>query len=418
MKIGFLNTFNIPKIQRQTGLSFSSATTFKGINADTFERQSDIQEKALAKINDFTKEEYESLTEDEKAALRMSLKKEFKINDLKNDVELHQYAAEAIKQVFDKQFGEGKYVAVPIGRSLSSIANLLAMKIGKENVKTIPMSNMGKFYVYQNTQECYDKQIENFKSLNGFESFKNYLKSIGLSKKEIENSKKSYVLLDYCASGMSLMAAHAILTSDEFLGNEKRNISIASMADITSTINEKTGLGDKIDSKLFHGDFKEYSTIPKINNDFTNIEQLADYKLQKNDPREQNKIKKIKLYNFALLDSEFSEKKAFELLKIKKQNTEKGKIWFTPLKQFSIDVEEDLLTIFKLKKRLKKNTKKLQTPELSSSLKMLAQLEKAMTAYNEEANGGINDKRQQYYYEIFRPNLLKELAKISGEFRV
>lgn len=93
----------------------------------------------LGKLQEINKAEYESLTEVEKASLRKRLE-ELKDTNIKKhykeEVKLHHFAAEAIKTVFDKEYGEGNYVVITVGRSLSSIGKMLAMKIGEENVKT------------------------------------------------------------------------------------------------------------------------------------------------------------------------------------------------------------------------------------------------------------------------------------------
>ena len=184
-------------------------------------------ESGLAKLDKITKKEYDSLSEKEKIALRtFSSSLSNYGHSLETDLRSHYFMTNVIKTSMDKQFGAGNYVIIPIGRSLSSVGKLLELHIGKDSVKNIPLSNIGKFYTTANEGfEKYVAAIDEFTSIEGFNKFKKHLSSIGLDKETVENSGKNYVIIDYAYKGDSIKAAYDILTCEKLLGNTKQNIS-------------------------------------------------------------------------------------------------------------------------------------------------------------------------------------------------
>ena len=295
MKI-FFSSLNINKNKISRQPVNYNLTSFKGrsvLPTDTVEfSKENIYKNALSKLNKITKEEYLSLTPKEKEFLRTKIK----TKRFAKAIELHNYAANSIKDFMDKKHGENNYVIIPIGRSLSSIGKMLEFKIGKENVKNIPMSDMGRFYSTDNLSS-----IEKFSKLKGFDSFKKYLKSIGLTKEIVENSNKNYIIIDYTCSGRSLSAAYSILTSNLLLGNTQENIHRIPISRILPKNNSESIFLDDI---FYTHSYKDFSFVKKTNQDFTNIEEAADY--QKNN-KNNKQIEKIKLFGFALLDKEFSK---------------------------------------------------------------------------------------------------------------
>ena len=124
--------------------SFDNGVSFgcfrKILKNDLFQFSLSPLDRAMSKLHNISKAEYDVLSEVEKAALREKIEtsKGVLLNStVQKDINYHHFATESIKKVFDKQYGEGNYVVVTIGRSLSSISKLLEMKIGSENVKNI-----------------------------------------------------------------------------------------------------------------------------------------------------------------------------------------------------------------------------------------------------------------------------------------
>ena len=274
-------------------------------------------ESGLAKLDKITKEEYNTLTEQEKEALRsysLTLTNCDR-NTIKTDVEAHYYMANAVKTMMDKQFGKGNYVIIPVGRSLSSLGKLLELQIGKDNVKNIPLSTLQRYY--KSAEDGFEENIgaiSNFTSKDGFKDFKEYLSSIGLDRETVENSGKNYVIMDFSHTGQSLSAARDILTCDELLGNSKRNVHAVSINQVFDLIMENVfechrSMISKIKGDLGGSLYKTYSFVGKLDGQLTDLSKAVDYKLsaQEYHPRVcEHIIKMHKIFGFNLLDTEFS----------------------------------------------------------------------------------------------------------------
>lgn len=234
---------------------------------------------SLKAFKSFTKEEYENLSSIQLSDLRTRYKKleaEFPV-ELKNFGEMHSYAAECIKFMFDKNFGKGKYVVVPIGRSLSSISKALEMKIGSENVVNVPISDAKRFYSKFVDIDSYKKFLTKVKSENGFKDFLSFLKSKNLTREDIEKSGKQYILIDYCYSGESLAATEKLFKSDLVWGNKNKNIHAVDFINILENVEpvklpnssvpqEADKILFKFCSDLFCSSYKDYSVVDRAEN--------------------------------------------------------------------------------------------------------------------------------------------------------
>ena len=385
--------------------SFSSVMTtqnsvaFKGINktlaTDTVELGSTLYRKGLEKLHNMTKAEYDTLTEVEKTLLREKIEdpRRTTLNStVKKDIAYHHFATEAIRQVFDKQYGEGNYVVITLGRSLSSISKLLGMKIGAENVKNIPMSGVSRHWTNGRTWESYNYTLNSFKDKPGISKFKKYLNSIGLSRKEVENSGKNYVIMDFTSSGKSLESGYITLTSDFLLGNKKRNITYASMFDVSKATgkNLETNI---LDYYLEAGLFKKYSFVDKLN-DFNRISGATDIEQFTPIPAH---LECKKLFGFGLLDSMYSGNKIpySDGFDIDCSGSEYRKIWNSYQQQFNQDTFEDSLEILKL---IHKTSDYSQIDDYVQYLRdMDYDYKYAIKPWNVRSEG---------YYSEFRPKLL------------
>lgn len=350
---------------QNTPVPFKSSQSYP---ADKVEFSKDVVLNCgLAKLKNINKAEYYSLTEAEKTALRRKLQNRegTELNEnVKDEVKGHQFAAEAIKTVFDKQFGEGNYVVIPIGRSLSSVGKALAIRIGEENVKNIPMSNMMQYCSNGDNYDSYKFKLNQFNNNKGIEDYKEYLTSIGLSREEVNKSGKQYIIIDYTSSGASLDAAYTILTSDDFLGNEKHNISTAPIYSITGSIK------DDEDNRYLLGDFQEfqkYSFVSHANCDFSDMETKTNFNKFSYDQKE---LITHKLFGFALLDGEFSGNEKISSLEFKESleptweenipnPAQKKFVWNTTNEQYRYDVEKDAQELYNLMRRIERPIYKL-----------------------------------------------------------
>ena len=236
--------------------------SFEGIKPNTLKQ---LSLNPLCKFNEFSIEEYKNLNKYEIKFLRFLYKNFVKVFDkkfYKNAENLHQNAAQSIKKSLDKEFGEGKYVFIPIGRSISSIGKVLSYKIGAKNVKNIPMSSAHRF-LHCNLQECLEYNGD-YKILNEYiwkndnvNVFKNFLDKIGLSEKNIDSSNKHYIVCDFCFSGTSLAGVKRLFESD-FLFGKRDNIHYVNVADLVS---DNVDCCTKLRQDLYESAFKRFSFV-------------------------------------------------------------------------------------------------------------------------------------------------------------
>ena len=165
----------------------------------------------LNKLQNYTIKEYNNLSEQELQILRRSYEI-ISTEESRNHEEMHTDTSALIRCICDKKYGEDGYVAITIGRSLSSIGKCLGYQIGEDRVINIPLTGAGN---YRN-KEYVEKEKQN----GGLTVLNEYLKSVGLNKEEIEKSDKKYVIMDYCFTGDSLKGAKALLTRDDVLGDK------------------------------------------------------------------------------------------------------------------------------------------------------------------------------------------------------
>jgi len=360
LKVQSINYGQIDKVNsnpQNVGITFSANISTKVV--DTFVRsESNLLERALSKLNRINMVEYNSLSKEEIQILREEVNKKGK--SFLADITKHHYAAESIKQAFDKEYGAGNYVIVAIGRSLSSVAKLLSLKMGEENVRNIPLSGLGRFSPKEN------KPFEKFGTEEEKENYKKYLDSVGLSRENIENSGKQYIILDYAYTGRSLKNAYKILTSDFFWGNKKRNITAVSVADILP-------LGFISDNLVFQSNlltstYKMYSFVDHLFKlDKESINNATDYNVFEESDTEA--IKRHKLFGFALLDSESlgenaAQYKNFDFFSFPYfLEGQQRPFWRNIQKQFKEDLFIDLYEIEKAILRNKNNPEKLDLLE-------------------------------------------------------
>lgn len=213
-----------------------------------------LYSNALNKLSSLSIDEYKSLSTCEKRILRLryKLRKMFTIGNFENQVvPLHEQVADVLKTALDKSYGEGKYVMISIGRSLSSIAKVLSYRIGNENVKQIPLSYAGRFDKSNPLSRVSDKDLKIFKS---------YLESIGLTKDIIQNSGKKYIIMDYSCTGHSLRGAYTLLTNEKLLGKSE-NIEVKDIRTALSPIDSELAL--HLNYLLDESKLKNYSLISK-----------------------------------------------------------------------------------------------------------------------------------------------------------
>lgn len=245
----------------------------------------------LAELNNYTAKEYQNLFFCEKIKLRNRFGKMIenpakreKINDT---ILLHEQAAGEAKKALDERFGEGNYVVITLGRSVSSIGKVLGYLIGDESVKQVPMSRRCLFNMHQGSVSRASKEDINF--------FREYLESIGLTKEAIEKSDKKFIITDYCCTGRSLNAATQFLKIDQLLGNSE-NIVPVSFLDLI----QDEGLNLRLEPILFWHGLKDHSFV-------SSIRELSSVKEMANNPDARQSLED-KLTWFTLIDRQMRHK--------------------------------------------------------------------------------------------------------------
>ena len=258
---------------------------------------------SLSKLEDFTISEYQKLTKEEINNINEVVNdhiynnKQWLFYDkaFNKDINYHEIIANGIKNGLNQVFGEGNYIVIPIGRSLSSIGKCLGYKIGEDNVKLLPMSNAVRFL---KPEKCEDED---------FDALSEYLDSIGLSKKEIETSGKQYIFMDYCATGLSLLGAEKLLTSDKMYGNLE-NIKFVNIVSFLKQLKLEpskdefnpgiNNFADDLDRMFCHSRFKPYSQVKecyRLSDTKNSVMKPEDYKFD------------ARVFLFKLLDNEMNK---------------------------------------------------------------------------------------------------------------
>jgi len=170
---------------------------------------------------------------------------------LKELAKMNCFAANKVKTELDKKYGEKNYVVIAIGRSVSSIAELLKI-MGIEAIN-IPLSGLRKRTV-KDIPEDY------------LHTYKSYLVQSGLSKTDLKNNPdKTYVIMDYSNSGKSLKRAEEMLKSDYLLGDAK-NLTAVSINELLGKDYKKRKFEDLFNCSRF----KDFSFVGKLHVDNLN----------------------------------------------------------------------------------------------------------------------------------------------------
>ena len=196
--------------------------------------------KYLDKMGKINQQKVQKLPQEVKDLLR-----EITPARLKELAQLNCFAADKIKSELDNKYGGNNYVLIAVGRSISSIAELMG-KMGA-NIKIIPLSGLRRADI-------------NDISSRGLYTYKAFLKTIGLSKEKLEENKdKTYILMDYTYYGRSLEKTEKLLKQNNMLGNAPNLISMP-VCEVLGLDYQRRGF-----KRLFeYSRFKDYSYVGKL----------------------------------------------------------------------------------------------------------------------------------------------------------
>ena len=266
------------------------------INATTPNKYIKTCYSILKPINRVTIENYAQMTTTDILELRNATPK--RIIEM---AKVNCCLAQNIKNSLDTKYGEKNYTIISIGRSVAPLTE--ALQDMDVNTKFVPLSGMKKRCNY---------------SESSIKTFKEYLESIGLSKRELDdNPKHTYILFDYAASGLGLENTHKLLQREELLG---KHVNL-----ITKEANQFIQYSWR---KLFAAvRFKEFSPVGKCpNNHLENIFAQSSPETAKEYKSEMAKLIR-KLFRFSVLDclktNDFQiEKPTLELKALERYETQ------------------------------------------------------------------------------------------------
>lgn len=297
-----LNTINYAKPQKINNVVQPSFGAFKLKNDIIELRYKTILKKALSNFKNLSISEYKLLSDKEKNAIRAILRTQ-NYEIYKQETEQHNFAAEAIRQNLDSEYGEGNYTVITIGRSLATISKSLAARIGEDRVKNLPMSEISYFSRFTSVDE-YQNYIDRLKRKYNKNDLLDFLSKMQLSREKINNTNHKYIIMDYSISGDSIKSAYALLTQDEILGNKNYNISYSSINELLPP----DPISSKVLSCLCCQDYKEYSPIGKcVNLKKSDLDRAMNYLKFYNHQR----IKDTQLFIFSLYDSFYNSDKNY-----------------------------------------------------------------------------------------------------------
>jgi len=179
-----------------------------GMSCDTFEKS-----PSFTRSEPYTVDWYKKLDPDKKEKIDKRADEYIYNNafylhydvSFNHELKYTDIASDCIKDSLNEKYGEGNYVVIPVGRSLSALGKFLGYKIGEDKIKSLPMSSAGRF-------------LDLEKSNEDFEVLEKYLKSVGLTKRKVEKSDKQFIFMDYCHTGNSLKGVQNLFESDKIWG--------------------------------------------------------------------------------------------------------------------------------------------------------------------------------------------------------
>ena len=249
----------------------------------------------LRKLSNFSIEEYKSLSKTDLMLLR---KRYSHISGFPNKKSgfyhnleiMHDEASEELKNGLDAKYGQGKYVVLTVGRSVSSIGKVLGYKIGEDRVISLPLS-FGSRY-------SEDFFIRKASENGGINVLNKFLAKAGLGKEKLIQNNQTCVLLDFCYSGDSLKGTENLFRNEAVYGDE---VKLARENVMDFIPNKPFYRKHRYFNYFFENGFKSYSFVDK-SNDLTGIDNAV------RNPKQAGTEQR--LVWFKLLDNEMTKRNA------------------------------------------------------------------------------------------------------------
>lgn len=271
---------------------------FEKIVQDSFRRQSysekiqnsqsapnagEIAHNIMKSFDEFSPECYKILSPEEIRAMRSKI-----TLITANKAEITAETGTLLKNYFDKKYGQGNYTFISIGRSLGTIAQY--MKYSGADAKCIPLSGLSQMTLTVAEDIVYNKR---------FQEYKKYLYEVFGKPEELKQSKKTYIVSDYCFTGSTLKIAEKII-SHRLTGLKSRKIKYFSVEKIFEKIAiqnnmepQKIEIIDKYLNSACQQEFDIFAPILRLD-----WEDLGNVRDSLNPPKTESR----KMFQFCLSD--------------------------------------------------------------------------------------------------------------------
>lgn len=173
--------------------------------------------------------------------------------------------AKLMKVMLDSTYGKGNYTFVSIGTSPAGVGK--ALELMGEDVRYLPISSISHM----------DKSdVIKYGDIEKHPEYKNFLHSIGISKKEINDGKKNFVFCDYTYSGRTLkilenMARKAGLREDKAHFISMNN----SLLEFFQNERQRKPLNEYFEEYCLSQVMEDYAGIPHVDyNETKNIDSI------------------------------------------------------------------------------------------------------------------------------------------------
>jgi len=252
------------------------------LNSDTLELSPEARLKSqssaiLSRFHKFDIQNYDSLSKVEKSILRNTGK------DAEIAAEDSLIMGIKVKEDLDKRYGEDNYVFCSIGTSMSGVARVLEF-MGVET-KYLPISGL-KYLYKEHIYRDYGGK---------FPVYGQFLKEQGITKEEIDSSRKQYLMFDFTNSGQSLRTFKQIM--QEIFGIEGKNVRFSSADYECYAASAK-----KIDPEQYARDYVEKYMLNEEMEKYCGVAHLPIWELDKIDECKSYESENAKRFNFFLID--------------------------------------------------------------------------------------------------------------------
>ena len=173
--------------------------------------------------------------------------------------------AKLMKVMLDSTYGKGNYTFVSIGTSPAGVGK--ALELMGEDVRYLPISSLA----YMDKSD-----VVKYGDIEKHPEYKNFLHSIGISKKEINKGKKDFVFCDYTFSGKTLKILENMARKAGLREDKAHFISMNdSLLEFFQNERQRKPLNEYFEEYCLSQVMEDYAGIPHVDyNETKNIDSI------------------------------------------------------------------------------------------------------------------------------------------------